>query len=79
MSLTVTVTAVEMHEVLFDRGIKDSGSGPPLCRQGRPGRNTELSPLHEVQAYASLHIIYLAEDFSEVFLFVLHLACLTPV
>lgn len=45
----------------------------------RPGRNSELSPLHEVQAYKSLHIIYLAEDFSGVFLFVLHLACLTSV
>lgn len=42
-----------------------------------PGRHTELSPHHGVKAHASLHIIYLAEDFWGVFLFVLHLACLT--
>lgn len=41
------------------------------------GRTTGLSPLLEVQAHASLHIIYLAED-SEVFLFALHLCLSHP-
>lgn len=62
--------------VRFNRGIKTSGSAPPLLH--RLGRNSELSTLHEVQSYASLHIIYSAQDFSGVFLFVLHLACLSP-
>lgn len=35
MRLSVTVTAIEMHEVLFDRGIKDSGSRPRRSRQAR--------------------------------------------
>lgn len=64
----------EMHEVAFDSGIEEPGS----VQTGR-GRTSELSPHREVQAHTSLHIIYLAWRLFGVFLFILRLACLTPV
>lgn len=41
-----------------------------------PGRHTELSPHHGVKAHASLHIIYLAEDFWGCF-FICSTSCLS--
>lgn len=52
--------------------------GATSVQTGR-GRNSELSPHREVQAHTSLHIIYLARKLFGVFLFILRLACLTPV
>lgn len=71
---TLAVPAVETREVLSDGGLKTLAPGH-LAPDG-PGRHTELSPHHGVNPHASLHIIYLAEDFLGCF-FICSTSCLS--